>query len=133
MSFFEFPHTRTYDSDLGWLISHVNSYDETIQHLNDWIAENEPKMDDLFAFMEALEAGNLPPGMKAGLYQWAQENLVDLVGATIHTVFFGILDDGHFCAWIPDSWNDITFNTTYYDIVLDAHPEYKFGHLVLSY
>lgn len=23
MSFFEFPHTRTYDSDLGWLIAHV--------------------------------------------------------------------------------------------------------------
>lgn len=133
MSFFEFPHTRTYDSDLGWLITHVNSYDETIAALNAWIEENEPKMDDLIAFMEALEAGNLPLGMKNGLYQWAQENLVDLVGATVHNVFFGILDDGHFCAWIPDSWDDITFNTTYYDIVLAAHPEYKFGHLVLSY
>lgn len=133
MSFFEFPHTRTYDSDLGWLISHVNSYDEVINHLNEWIAVNEPKMDDLFAFMEALEAGNLPEGMKKGLYQWAQENLVDLVGSTIPAVFFGILDDGHFCAWIPEAWDDITFNTTYYDIVLADHPEYKYGHLVLSY
>ena len=24
MSFFEYPHTRTYDNDLGWLIKHVN-------------------------------------------------------------------------------------------------------------
>lgn len=133
MSFFEFPHTRTYDSDLGWIIKHVNEYDETIRHLNDWIAENEPKMDDLFAFMEALENGNLPEGMKKGLYQWAQQNLIDLVGSTVHSVFFGILDDGHFCAWIPDSWSDIGFNTTYYDIVLTDHPEYKYGHLVLSY
>ena len=133
MSFFEFPHTRTYDSDLGWLIKHVNEYDEVIAQLNAWIAENEPKMDDLYAFMEALEAGNLPDGMKAGLYQWAQENLIDLVGATIKAVFFGILDDGHFVAYIPDSWDDIEFNTTYYDIILTSHPEYKFGHLVLSY
>lgn len=133
MSFFEFPHTRTYDSDLGWLIKHVNSYDETIAALNEWIAENEPKMDDLLAFMDELLKGDLPEGMKQGLYQWAQENLIDLVGATIKMVFFGILDDGHFVAYIPDSWDDITFNTTYYDIVLTSHPEYKFGHLVLSY
>ena len=133
MSFFEFPHTRTYDSDLGWLISHVNEYDDVIQHLNEWIATNEPKMDDLYAFMEALEAGNLPEGMKQGLYQWAQENLVNLVGSTIKNVFFGLTDDGYFVAYIPDSWDDIEFNTSDYDIILTAHPEYGYGHLVLSY
>lgn len=133
MSFFEFPHTRTYDSDLGWLIKHVNSYDETIAALNAWIAENEPKMDDLYAFMEALEEGNLPEGMKQGLYQWASEHLIDLVGATISNVFFGLTDNGYFVAYIPDSWDDIEFNTSEYDIILSDHPEYGYGHLVLSY
>lgn len=133
MSFFEFPHTRTYDSDLGWLIKHVNSYDETIAALNAWIAENEPKMDDLYAFMEALEKGNLPEGMKQGLYQWASEHLIDLVGATISNVFFGLTNDGYFVAYIPDSWDDIEFNTSEYDIILSEHPEYGYGHLVLSY
>lgn len=133
MSFFEFPHTRTYDSDLGWLIKHVNTYDETIAALNAWIAENEPKMDDLYAFMEALEEGNLPEGMKQGLYQWATEHLTDLVGATISNVFFGLTDDGYFVTYIPDSWDDIEFNTSEYDIILSAHPEYGYGHLVLSY
>lgn len=133
MSFFEFPHTRTYDSDLGWLISHVNEYDEIIQALNTWIEENQPKMDDVYAFMEAMNSGNLPDGVKQGIYDWCSQNLVDLVGSTIPAVFFGVLNDGHFVAWIPDSWDDITFNTTYYDIVLSSHPEYKYGHLVLSY
>lgn len=133
MSFFEFPHTRTYDSDLGWLIKHVNSYDEVINTLNAWIAENEPKMEDVYAFINAMNNGNLPEGVKQGLADWASVNLVDLVGSTIKAVFFGILDDGHFVAYIPDSWDDIQFNTTYYDIVLTDHPEYKFGHLVLSY
>ena len=133
MSFFEFPHTRTYDSDLGWLIKHVNSYDETIAALNAWIAENEPKMDDLYAFMEALKEGDLPEGMKQGLYQWATEHLIDLVGATISNVFFGLTDNGYFVAYIPDSWDDIEFNTSEYDIILSEHPEYGYGHLVLSY
>ena len=133
MSFFEFPHTRTYDSDLGWLIKHVNSYDETIAALNAWIAKNEPKMDDLYAFMEALEEGDLPEGMKQGLYQWATEHLIDLVGATISNVFFGLTDVGYFVAYIPDSWADIEFNTSEYDIILSEHPEYGYGHLVLSY
>lgn len=133
MSFFEFPHTRTYDSDLGWLITHVNDYDEVIQSLNNWIAENEPKMDDLYAFMEALESGNIPEGMKEALYQWASVNLVDLVGATIKNVFFGLTNDGYFVAYIPESWQDIEFNTSEYDIILTNHPEYGYGHLVLSY
>lgn len=46
-------------------------------------------------------------------------------------VFFGITDDGYFVAYIPESWDDITFNTTGLDITIPIQPEY--GHLVLSY
>lgn len=131
MSFYEFPHTRTYDGDLGWIIKHVASYDETINALNEWIAENTPKIDDLMAFKEALESGDLPEGVKEGLYTWASEHLLDLVAATLKKVFFELTDDGYFVAYIPDSWSDITFNTTEYDIYLPQEPQ--FGHLVLSY
>lgn len=133
MSFFEFPHTRTYDGDLGWLIKHVSSYDEVITALNEWIETNTPKIDDLMAFMESMESGDLPEGVKNGLYDWASKNLIDLVGKTITNVFFGLTDDGHFVAYIPQSWNDIEFGTTYYDMILEAHPEISYGHLILSY
>ena len=46
-------------------------------------------------------------------------------------VFFGITDDGYFVAYIPESWDDITFYTTELDIFLPLQPEY--GHLVLAY
>lgn len=46
-------------------------------------------------------------------------------------VFFGITDDGYFVAYIPESWDDITFYTTELDIFLPIQPEY--GHLVLAY
>lgn len=45
-------------------------------------------------------------------------------------IWVEINDAGYFVYNIPQEWNDITFNTTGYDIDLDVQPEY--GHLVLS-
>lgn len=134
MGYFDFPHTRTYDTDLGWLIKHISEFDDVIAALNEWIETNTPKIDELIQFMNDMENVNtLPEGVKEAILEWCQIHLTDLVGATIKNVFFEINDDGHFVAYIPDSWDDITFNTTYYDIVLVDHPEYSYGHLVLSY
>ena len=46
-------------------------------------------------------------------------------------IFVEINDAGDIVYNIPESWNDITFNTTELDIFLTLQPEY--GHLVLSY
>lgn len=46
-------------------------------------------------------------------------------------VIFGLTDSGYFVAYLPDSWNDITFRTTGYDTIVDTVPDY--GHLVLIY
>lgn len=131
MSFFEFPHTRTYDSDLGYIINHLGSYDGVIQTLNAWIAENEPKLDDFEQLYNMMMSGDLPPGVQEGINKWMQLHAVDIVGSLVKMVIFGLTDDGHFVAFIPDSWDDIIFNTTGLDISLALMPEY--GHLVLSY
>lgn len=131
MGFFEFPHTRTYDGDLGWLIKHVSSYDEVITALNDWIENYTPKIEEVLAFYKQLEEGYIPEGMKTALYKWAKDNLLDLVAQTLKTVAFELTDDGHFVAYYSASWSDITFNTTELDIWLLEQPE--FGHLVLTY
>lgn len=130
MSFFEFPHTRTYDSDLGWLIKHVNSYDEVIAALNTWIEENTPKLNDFEALYNMLMAGNLPPGVQEGINKWMQLHALDIFGELIKMVFIGIDDNGYIIAYIPDGWDDIIFNTTGLDISI---PGTDFGHLTLSY
>lgn len=130
MSYFEFPHTRTYDSDLGWLIKHVNSYDGVINTLNEWIAENEPKLNDFEILYNMMMAGDLPPGIQEGINKWMQLHAMDIVGALVKMVFFGITDDGYFVAYIPEGWDDIIFNTTGYDI---SAPDFDFGHLMLSF
>lgn len=45
-------------------------------------------------------------------------------------IFVEITDSGYFVYYIPESWNDITFNTTGLDITIDG---YEYGRLVLSY
>lgn len=134
MGFFnEFPHTRTYDNDLGWLIKNVSSYNETIDALNQWIETNTPRLEDLEAFKDALESGDLPEGVQDGIRDWCSHNLVDLMAETIKNVFFGLTDSGYFSAYIPDSWDDIIFNTSDYDIWLTDRPDIEYGHLILSY
>lgn len=130
MSFFEFPHTRTYDSDLGWLIKHVNSFDETIATLNAWIAENEPKLEDFEALYNMLMAGDLPSGVQEGINKWMSAHALDIVGELVKMVFFALTDDGYFVAYIPESWDDIIFNTTDLDIFI---PGVEYGRLVLSF
>ena len=46
-------------------------------------------------------------------------------------VIVGLDDNGYLVFYVPNTWDDITFNTTGYDINVPTMPEY--GHLVLSY
>ena len=131
MAFFEFPHTRTYDTDLGWIIQNIKGYNDAIQALNDWIEVNTPRLEDLEAFKTALESGNLPEGVQAGITTWLETHAAEVIAAIIKNVWFGLTDSGYFVAYVPESWSDITFKTTGLDIILDIVPEY--GHLVLQY
>ena len=45
-------------------------------------------------------------------------------------IFVEISDAGYFLYFIPESWDDITFNTTGLDVTID---NYEYGRLVLSY
>ena len=131
MGYFSFPHTRTYDSDLGWLIKNVRGYDDTIAALQAWIDENTPRLEDLEAFQAALESGELPEGVQAGIETWLTQHGAEIVTAIIKNVWFGLTNAGYFVAYIPESWSDIIFKTTGLDIELALQPEY--GHLVLQY
>lgn len=61
------------------------------------------------------------------LASWIDNNLQELVGRVVKYVFFGLTDDGYFCAYIPDSWKFINFDT----IIDTTSPLY--GHLLLQW
>ena len=56
------------------------------------------------------------------------ENIIREYLATM--IFVEISDAGYFMYYIPEGWEDITFNTTGLDIAI---PDTDYGRLVLSY
>ena len=55
----------------------------------------------------------------------------EIIASAIATmIFVEINNEGYFVYYIPENWNDITFNTTGLDIVI---PDTEYGRLVLSY
>ena len=130
---YEFPYTdpNLYNDD--WLLKNIKDILDTLDQLNTWKDDHEDEYLQLKALYDDILAGKFPPTVQAAFNKWMSLNAYGLIGEMVKMVFFGLTDDGHFIAYIPDSWDEIQFNTTYYDIVLTAHPEYRYGHLVLSY
>lgn len=131
MAYFEFPHTRSYEGDLGYIIKHMAQLVDEYNKLVDDQAALDAKMDEIEATYQAILAGDFPEALKEAFYNWMIENASNIVARMIKNVFFGLTDSGYFCAWVPESWSDITFKTSGYDYTTPLAPD--FGHLILQY
>ena len=59
---------------------------------------------------------------------WIDSHMEMITQAMVFkSVYFGLTDDGYFCAYIPDSWDDITFDTGM------VFGEVEYGRLILKY
>lgn len=130
MSYFEYPHTRTYDNDLGWLIRNVKKSEDAIAALEAWKASAEGSIQDLQKLLADIAAGNFPKEISDAIKNWITANFYDIVGDMAKAVWFGLTDTGYFVAYIPESWDEIVFKTTGYDYTTELQPDY--GHLVLQ-
>ena len=90
---------------------------------NDWVGKYT---DEVQAALDELEA-LLWNGLEGAVDKWITEHLEYIYNHTIKQIYFGLTDDGYFVAYIPDSWDDITFDT----IMNFSSPHY--GCLTLSY
>lgn len=90
--------------------------DNLIQMQKDLEAQFEKFMESGFEdyYAEQIEA-------------WVNEHMQSIIEQAIKFVFFGLTDDGYFCAYIPKSWQGILFDT-----IADYANE-NYGCLVLSY
>ena len=129
--FSEYPYQNFSDYNLDWCINTVKTYTEIVDQLNEWKTQHEQEYAELKAMYDAIIRGNFPDAMLQALHDWLSVNALDIIGEMVKMVFFGLTDTGYFIAYIPESWSDIIFNTTGYDITVVLMPDY--GHLVLSY
>ena len=126
----EYPYTDFHELNLDWILKMVKANKDNIENLykifNEW-ADSADRIKELY---QAIVSGNYPPELEDSLIKWIQENAIDIVGDMVKMVFFGLTDDGYFIAYIPESWDDITFGTTGLD---DFPAGVEYGRLTLSY
>ena len=113
-----------YDNSLSYyevlckLTEHINELIDGVDVTLEAVENMAGDIDEIKAELEKITEGDF-----AFIYQ--------IVANAIKNVFFGLTMNGYFVAYIPESWEDITFETTGWDVDIASQPEY--GHLVLSY
>lgn len=114
-----YDDSLSYYELLNKVVDKLNEVVDTDNVLIEVVNDLDGRVSTIEATLDELTSGGY------------SEILERYISEAIKMVFFGLTDTGYFVAYIPDSWDDITFNTTEYDITVPCMTD--FGHLVLSY
>lgn len=99
---------------------------KVVTYINKLIEQDKIFGDELSNLLKELEK------VKEWINNFDTSFIEELIKKYIATmILVEISNSGYIIYNIPESWKDITFNTTGLDIKLKIQPEY--GHLVLSY
>lgn len=118
------------------VIKKVNDLIENVNNNSDLLAKHDAEIKELQNMVNYLngELVKITNGEYMEVYidalaKWIDRNLQQLVARIVKQVFFGLGGPGnaYFVAYIPESWNDITFDT----IMTCGDPNW--GHIVLKY
>ena len=109
-------------------ISYYEVLCKLVNYINDMIANQEFFNEELEAYGTSLEQmqkdvdfiknelDKIKNGEYSSLYidaltQWLDNNMPEIIAGMVKYVFFGLTQDGYFCAYIPQSWDFIEFDT----------------------
>ena len=71
----------------------------------------EEEMEELKELLQSFIDTSLPEYLEKYIREWIEANTLKLWQTFAKQVFFGLTDEGYFCAYVPDSWSDIVFDT----------------------
>lgn len=90
----------------------------TIEKITQYIesqagAENELKslIDDLQKQFDEFKESGFDDYYYENILNWINKNIERLLAPMVERVYFGLTEDGYFVAYIPESWNEIVFDT----------------------
>ena len=107
-----------YDSSLSYyeLLCKVVEYlNKTMQNVNS-INENgqsmQAEIEELQRLFEEFKTSGFDDYYAARMEQWIRDNAEKIIKEMMITgLWFGLTSDGYFCAYIPETWDDVTFDT----------------------
>lgn len=125
--FNKWPYTDFHELNADWLINAYKTLIEEVDKLDDWKVTHEAEYQELKKLYDDLMAGNYPDSFENSLKNWIDKYGIDIIAEKIKAVHFGLTNDGYFCAFIPDNWSDIQFDT------VSDFDDPLYGHLMLLY
>lgn len=117
-----FEDMRTPEEQIWWLYAHSMAIPD-VDELNE-------RVDQLYElYNQLIEQGfdKYYEELQKELESWFEDNAWQIYQLTAKQVFFGLTPDGYFCAYVPDGWSDVTFDTG----SVYGTPEY--GRLILNF
>ena len=116
---------------LTWLRAVSCNLDKLREALNEYGEQSGKLYDVLTARLDALQA-EFDKLYEEKIREWLAANMPEIMGDAVSeatkTVFFGLTDDGYFCAYVPKNWADyIEFDTN------AIYGSEEYGCLILRY
>ena len=122
-----YPYTNFHDLNLDWVLQVLKESESVVTE----------KIPDIEKAILALQKADKDTNKRIDEVIRQIGELIDddtimqlviqAIDCAIKMVFFGLSDDGYFVAYIPNSWNCITFGT-----IMDCDSP-NYGRLTLSY
>lgn len=91
---------------------------KTVQMLIDYLNEvaeqvnlDTTAVEELEALFKKFQESGFEDYYEKQLERWFNDNVDQIYKLLATQVYFGLTSDGHFCAYVPDSWSDIEFDT----------------------
>lgn len=97
------------------------------EQLGDAVNDNADAIKQLQDLFEQFMESGFDDYYREQIEQWIRDNLAWLWQTFAQMVFFGLTSDGHFCAYVPESWSDIVFDTG------AVYGTEQYGRLILRY
>ena len=101
----------------------IETYGDTGEVINYLYTEFSKLQEEFDKFVES----GFEDYYEAQLDRWIHDNMERIIDKSIKMVFFGLTQNGYFVAYIPESWNEIIFDT---GMVYNLD---TYGRLILRY
>ena len=112
---------------LNRVIDNQNNIIDMIGPFGTELEKLKEELDLVKKELEKVKNGDYVSLYIDSLTKWIDQNLQELVGRVVKYIMFGLSNDGYFCAYIPTSWQFLSFDT----VVNVDDPLY--GHLILRW
>lgn len=122
-----YDDSLSYYELLNKVVDYLNRVIAEVNVHTDAITEIQEKLVDIQKQFNDFKEHGFDDYYADQVSKWIMDNLEWIFTKTIRQVYFGLTLDGHFVAYVPDSWKDIDFDTGI------NYSEATYGRLILRW